>query len=79
MQADQGADMERYQGIVELKGKTIEECVAHYFEQSDHLSSVFDRMGLEPMEINRIFAAKCILCCGQRHKFWLLLLFDHRY
>lgn len=37
---DQGADMERYQGIVELKGKTLEECVGHYFEQSDQFSSV---------------------------------------
>ncbi len=36
---DQGTDMDRYQGIVELKGKTLEECVAHYFEQSDQFSS----------------------------------------
>lgn len=37
---DQGVDMERYQGIVELKGKTLEECVGHYFAQSDQFNSV---------------------------------------
>lgn len=36
---DQGQHMERYQGIVELGGKTLEECVAHYFAQSDQFAS----------------------------------------
>ena len=36
---DQVADMERYQGIVELKGKNLEECIKHYFAQSDQFSS----------------------------------------
>ncbi|WP_420547034.1 Hsp33 family molecular chaperone HslO [Curvivirga sp.] len=36
---DQGKDMERYQGIVEIRGKTLEEAVGHYFAQSDQLAS----------------------------------------
>jgi molecular chaperone Hsp33 len=36
---DQGQDMELYQGIVELSGGTLEDCVHHYFEQSDQFSS----------------------------------------
>lgn len=36
---DQGADMERYQGIVALEGATVEECVHRYFEQSDQFAS----------------------------------------
>lgn len=36
---DQGEDMERYQGIVEIRGKTLEEAVGHYFAQSDQFNS----------------------------------------
>lgn len=36
---DQGADMDRYQGVVELSGATLEDCVHHYFEQSEQFSS----------------------------------------
>ena len=32
---DQGADMERYQGIVELTGASMAECAHHYFHQSE--------------------------------------------
>lgn len=32
---DQGADMERYQGIVELTGASLAECAHHYFRQSE--------------------------------------------
>ena len=32
---DQGAEMERYQGIVELAGATLAECAHHYFHQSE--------------------------------------------
>ena len=32
---DQGADTERYQGIVELTGATLAECAHHYFHQSE--------------------------------------------
>ena len=37
---DQGAHTERYQGIVELTGATLAECVHHYFRQSEQLDSV---------------------------------------
>ena len=36
---DQGADTERYQGIVELTGKSLEECAKLYFEQSEQLET----------------------------------------
>lgn len=36
---DQGGDMDRYQGIVELSGGTLEDCVHHYFEQSEQFTS----------------------------------------
>jgi len=36
---DQGADMERYQGIVALEGATLEDCVQRYFEQSEQFAS----------------------------------------
>ncbi|MBO6837948.1 MAG: Hsp33 family molecular chaperone HslO [Alphaproteobacteria bacterium] len=36
---DQGQHMERYQGIVELEGATVEECVHRYFAQSDQFAS----------------------------------------
>ena len=34
---DQGDNMERYQGIVSLQGKTLCDSIAHYFEQSEQL------------------------------------------
>jgi molecular chaperone Hsp33 len=37
---DQGARSERYQGIVELTGATLAECVHHYFRQSEQLDAV---------------------------------------
>lgn len=37
---DQGAHTERYQGIVELTGATLAECVHHYFRQSEQLDAV---------------------------------------
>jgi molecular chaperone Hsp33 len=36
---DQGADTDRYQGIVELYGKTLADCVQHYFRQSEQLDT----------------------------------------
>ena len=36
---DQGPDTERYQGIVELTGKSLEECAKLYFEQSEQLET----------------------------------------
>lgn len=46
---DQGPDTERYQGIVELIGGTLAECVHHYFQQSqqfDAAVSVSARRGI---------------------------------
>ncbi len=36
---DQGAEMERYQGIVELTGATLAECAHHYFHQSEQFEA----------------------------------------
>lgn len=36
---DQGPDTERYQGIVELDGATLAECVHHYFRQSEQIEA----------------------------------------
>jgi molecular chaperone Hsp33 len=37
---DQGSHTERYQGIVELIGATLADCVHHYFRQSEQLDAV---------------------------------------
>ncbi len=36
---DQGEFTERYQGIVELRGDTLTDCILHYFRQSDQVDS----------------------------------------
>lgn len=36
---DQGADMERYQGIVSLTGGSLQESVQHYFTQSEQIAT----------------------------------------
>lgn len=36
---DQGEHTERYQGIVELTGDTLAECVTHYFRQSEQINA----------------------------------------
>lgn len=36
---DQGAETERYQGIVELLGETLGDCLQHYFRQSEQLKT----------------------------------------
>ena len=36
---DQGAETERYQGIVSLEGETMVEALKHYFEQSEQLET----------------------------------------
>lgn len=36
---DQGEGTERYQGIVELYGKTLADCVQHYFRQSEQIET----------------------------------------
>ena len=42
---DQGADMDRYQGIVELAGATLTECAQHYFRQSEQIETLL-RLGV---------------------------------
>lgn len=42
---DQGPDMERYQGIVELTGATVTECAQHYFRQSEQIETLL-RLGV---------------------------------
>ncbi len=37
---DQGSDTERYQGISELDGATLSECIHHYFRNSEQLETV---------------------------------------
>ena len=39
---DQGPDTERYQGIVELAGETLEDCARAYFEQSEQLDTAIE-------------------------------------
>ena len=34
---DQGENTERYQGIVELTGRTLSDCLQHYFKQSEQI------------------------------------------
>ena len=36
---DQGSKAQRYQGIVELQGATLAECVHHYFQQSEQIDT----------------------------------------
>lgn len=36
---DQGTNADRYQGIVELKGSSIVDCVQHYFNQSEQIGT----------------------------------------
>ncbi len=36
---DQGEHTERYQGIVELEGANLAECVHHYFRQSEQVEA----------------------------------------
>jgi molecular chaperone Hsp33 len=39
MTIDQGASADRYQGVVDLTGATLTECVHHYFQQSEQFSA----------------------------------------
>lgn len=39
MTVDQGADTERYQGIVEINGDTLTECAGSYFRQSEQIET----------------------------------------
>jgi molecular chaperone Hsp33 len=45
---DQGEDTDRYQGIVELTGADLVECVQHYFQQSEQLKAGFKLAAAAP-------------------------------
>jgi molecular chaperone Hsp33 len=47
---DQGQHTERYQGIVELTGATLAECVHHYFRQSEQLEAAVKLAGAKDAE-----------------------------
>jgi molecular chaperone Hsp33 len=47
---DQGEDTDRYQGIVELIGADLVECVQHYFQQSEQLKAGFKLAAAAPNE-----------------------------
>jgi len=46
---DQGEHTERYQGIVELSGATLSDCVHHYFRQSEQIEAGI-RIAVAPIE-----------------------------
>ena len=46
---DQGADTERYQGIVELTGATLSDCMHHYFRQSEQFQAAIN-LAVGPVE-----------------------------
>lgn len=46
---DQGPDTERYQGIVELDGATLADCIHHYFRQSEQFQAAINlAVGQDP-------------------------------
>ena len=47
---DQGADTERYQGIVELGGASLADCARIYFEQSEQLETDFKLASKPPQD-----------------------------
>ena len=55
---DQGADTERYQGIVELTGRTLAEAAAHYFIQSEQLRT---SLKLACAEVDGIWRAGALM------------------
>jgi len=47
---DQGPDTERYQGIVELEGPTLEDCARAYFKQSEQLDTAIEAVVRPPAD-----------------------------
>ncbi|TVQ83772.1 MAG: molecular chaperone [Micavibrio sp.] len=46
---DQGENMDRYQGIVQLEGESLLDAVQHYFEQSEQIKTAV-RMAVHPQD-----------------------------
>lgn len=57
---DQGPDSERYQGIVELIGNTLEECARTYFKQSEQLDTAIE-VAVRPPAAERGWSAAALL------------------
>lgn len=57
---DQGANTDRYQGIVALEGQNLEECIQHYFEQSEQIETVI-RLAVEKQKNGRWSAGSLML------------------
>ena len=57
---DQGPDSERYQGIVELIGNTLEDCARTYFKQSEHLDTALE-VAVRPPAAERGWSAAALL------------------
>lgn len=55
---DQGEHTDRYQGIVELSGVTLRECLQHYFKQSEQLETTFYLTITESLEACAIMLQK---------------------
>ncbi len=47
---DQGPETDRYQGIVELEGPTLEDCARAYFKQSEQLDTAIEAMVRPPTD-----------------------------
>jgi len=62
---DQGADTDRYQGIVELTGDTLADCAREYFRQSEQLETGF-RMALQSPADGKIDGWKAAVIMIQR-------------
>ncbi|EME67966.1 33 kDa chaperonin [Paramagnetospirillum caucaseum] len=57
---DQGPETDRYQGIVELEGPTLEDCARAYFKQSEQLDTAIEAMVRPPAD-GRGWAAAALM------------------
>jgi molecular chaperone Hsp33 len=57
---DQGPDTDRYQGIVELEGETLEDCARTYFKQSEQLDTAIEAV-VRPPAGGRGWAAAALM------------------
>ena len=58
---DQGPDTERYQGIVDLDGATLADCLHHYFRQSEQIDAAIK------VAVSRRLAPAGAAAAGQHH------------
>ena len=76
---DQGGHTERYQGIVELIGDSLTECIDHYFRQSEQFSAAMQvtagrneagRWRAGAMMLQRLPEQEAIVARDQRDEAW---------